>query len=68
MRLGILQFHALQVGDGIDRLEGVFDGGDRGDQFARDGRDHLGDVLELIAGIAGQRFNFHAVFSLLRAD
>ena len=67
-RLGFLQVHALEIGDGIDRLQRIFDRNHRGHQLARDGRDHLGDVLELVAGIARQGFQLQALFDRLGAS
>ena len=47
--LGILQLDALEVGDGVGGLQRIFQRGDRGDQFLREGGDHLRDLLELVA-------------------
>ena len=64
--LGVRQIHALEVGNGVDGLQRIFDGLDGSDQLARDGGDHIGDVAELVAGVAGQGFDLHAVFDGLR--
>ena len=66
--LGLGQVHALEIGDGIDDLQRVIDGGDGGDQLAREGGDHLGDVGELVAGVARQRFDLQPFFDVSGAS
>ncbi len=66
--LGVLHVHALEIGDGIGGLERVLHRGNGAGQLLREGGDHLGDLLELVAGIAGQGIDLHALFDVFRGQ
>ena len=58
----ILELDALEVGDGIDGLQGIFNRLNGADQFPGDGRDQIGNMGKLVTGVTRQGFRLEPFF------